>query len=180
MNTSWDTLEGITQTNEQDLQFSKQIDSFTHSGIRKAILLVRYTKFIKRYLKVRQASATPDIMDEYQTMRRQFPRLVEYFQQEMLVLNDQSLYEEEYRHLLDIAQRDDIPLNQYLHQPQTITATSTMATITGDRCCICLTNKSSVILFSCGHKCLCNDCADQQQEQLTRCPLCRQDVMLNQ
>ncbi|CAF1136957.1 unnamed protein product [Adineta steineri] len=181
MHTSWDTLEGITQTNEQDLQFSKQIDSFTHSGIRKAILLVRYTKFIKRYLKVRQASATPDIMDEYQTMRRQFPRLVEYFQQEMLVLNDQSLYEEEYRHLLDIAQRDDIPLNQYLRQPQTTnTATSTMVTTTGDRCCICLTNKSSVILFSCGHKCLCNDCADQQQEQLTRCPLCRQDVMLNQ
>ncbi|CAF1017472.1 unnamed protein product [Adineta steineri] len=125
-------------------------------------------------------------MDEYQTMRRQFPRLVEYFQQEMLVLNDQSLYEEEYRHLLDIAHRDDIPLNQYLRQPQTITArttntaTSAMATATGDRCCICLTNKSSVILFSCGHKCLCNDCSDQQQEQLTRCPLCRQDVIYSQ
>jgi Mg-chelatase subunit ChlD len=197
INTSWDNLEGITQTNEQDLQFSKELDSFTHSGIRKAILLVRYTKFIKRYLKVRQASATPDIMDEYQTMRRQFPRLVEYFHKEMLILNDRSLYEEEYRHLLDIAQKDDIPLNQYLRQPQTITApttntatstivdvvtddTSTMATTTGDRCCICLSNKSSVILFSCGHKCLCNDCADQQQEQLTRCPLCRQDVMHSQ
>lgn len=194
-NTTWDTLEGITQNNEQDLQFSKEIDSFTHSGIRKAILLVRYTKFIKRYLKVRQASATPDIMDEYQAMRRQFPRLVEYFQREMIILNDRSLYEEEYQHLLDIAQKDDIPLNQYLRQPQTIpahttnTASSTIveednlmqhlnlsAVVTGDRCCICLTNKSSVILFSCGHKCLCNDCADQQQEQLTRCPLCRQDV----
>jgi Mg-chelatase subunit ChlD len=125
MNTSWDTLEGITQSNEQDLQFSKEIDSFTHSGIRKAILLVRYTKFIKRYLKVRQASSTPDIMGEYQTMRRQFSRLVEYFQQEMLVLNDRSLYEEEYRHLLDIAQKDDIPLSQYLRQPQTITARTT-------------------------------------------------------
>ncbi|UJR29673.1 hypothetical protein I4U23_017221 [Adineta vaga] len=187
INTSWDTVEGITQSNEQDLQFSKEIDSFTHSGIRKAILLVRYTKFIKRYLKVRQASATPDIMSEYQTMRRQFPRLVEYFQQEILVLNDQSLYEEEYRHLLDIAQKDDIPLSQHLRQPQTITARtmntatpSTMATTTGDRCCICLTNKSSVILFSCGHKCLCNDCADQQEEQLPRCPLCRQDLMYNQ
>jgi hypothetical protein len=127
----------------------------------------------------------------------------------MIVLNDRSLYEEEYQHLLDIAQKDDIPLNQYLRQPQIITTcttntasstileednstheqnlsnvvtddTSTMDTTTGDRCCICLTNTSSVILFSCGHKCLCDDCADQQEEQLTRCPLCRQDVMHSQ
>ena len=108
--------------------------------------------------------------------------IVESFQ----FIYERSLYEEEYQHLLDIAQKDDIPLSQYLRQPQTITAhttntaTSTMATTTGDRCCICLTNKSSVILFSCGHKCLCNDCADQQQEQLTRCPLCRQDVIHSQ
>ncbi|CAF4881330.1 unnamed protein product, partial [Rotaria socialis] len=86
--------------------------SFTHSGIRKSILLVRYTSFMKRYLKLRQASATPDVIDEYQSMRRKYPSLVEYFKKEMTAINDKSLDEEEYKHLTDIAQQDDIPLNE--------------------------------------------------------------------
>ena len=185
INSSWDTPEGVTQRKSDDLEFSKGIDSFTHSGIRKAILLVRYTKFIKRYLRVRQASATPDMLGEYQIMRRQFPRLVEHFQREMTILDDRSLYDEEYRHLLDIARKDDIPLNQHdieeLRQKLSnvvtddeFTSTATVATV--DRCCICLANDSSVILVPCGHKCLCNDCVDQQQEQLTKCPICRQKI----
>ncbi|CAF4961383.1 unnamed protein product, partial [Rotaria magnacalcarata] len=184
INTSWETPQGVTQRKSEDLEFSKGIDSFTHSGIRKAILLVRYTKFIKRYLKVRQASATPDMLGEYQTMRRQFPRLVEHFQREMIILNDQSLYKEEYRHLLDIAQKDDISLNQ--HEIEELrqkfsdivtddTSTAAMATV--DRCCICLAKNSSVVLSPCGHKCLCNDCVDQQQEPLTKCPICRQEIL---
>ena len=99
--TSWDTVSGIRQINEQELEFTDEIDSFTHSGIRKAVLLVRYTTFMKRYLKLRQASATPDIIEEYQSMRRQYPRLVEYFKNEMTIINDKSLDEEEYKHLLD-------------------------------------------------------------------------------
>jgi hypothetical protein len=210
------------------------MNSFTHSGIRKAILLVRYTTFMKRYLKVRQASATPDIIEEYQTMRRQYPRLVEYFHNEMTVLDDKSLNDEEYKHLLDIAQEDDIPLNGNLLPPTTTTTTTFVATTTAapvsikktlpsldvlprrdlqtlakqhsikgnlkteellkklsdimtgdtttvtatgdDVCCICLTNKSSVMLLPCSHKCLCNGCADKQEEKLTKCPICRQDI----
>ena len=145
---------------------------------------MRYTKFIKRYLKVRQASATPDMLGEYQTMRRQFPRLVEHFQREMIILNDRSLYKEEYRHMLDIAQKDDIPLNQHeieeLRQKLSdfvTDDTSTAAMATVDRFCICLAKNSSVILSPCGHKCLCNDCVDQQQEPLTNCPICRQKIL---
>ena len=184
INTSWNTPQGVTQRKSEDLEFSSGIDSFTHSGIRKAILLVRYTKFIKRYLKVRQASITPDMLEEYQTKRRQFPRLVEHFQREMIILNDRSLYKEEYRHMLDIAQKDDIPLNQHeieeLRQrfSDVVTNdTSTAAMATVDRCCICLAKNSSVILSPCGHKCLCNDCVDQQQEPLTKCPICRQKIL---
>lgn len=237
--TSWDTITGIRQVNEQEWQFSNEIDSFTHSGIRKGILLVRYTAFMKRYLKLRQASATPDIIDEYQTMRRQYPRLVEYFHKEMTILNDTSLNDEEYKHLLEIAQEDDIPLNDNLRpatvpteEAATTTATTTNVdapaavvkttmpsleslprrdlqtlakqhsikgnlknealvrklsdvitsetkTTTGtgdDVCCICLTNKSSVILLPCNHRCLCNDCANKQEEKLDKCPMCRQDI----
>jgi hypothetical protein len=237
INTSWDTITGIRQNNKQELEFSNQIDSFSHSGIRKAILLVRYTTFMKRYLKLRQASATTDIIDEYQTMRRQYPRLVEYFNKEITVLDDKSLNDEEYKHLLDIAQEDDIPLNANLLPPPLVAAATTTAapinvdlpvvpkktlpsldglprrdlqtlakqhsikgnlkteelvrklsdiitsdttnpTGTGDDvCCICLTNKSSIILLPCNHKCLCSTCANNQEEKLTKCPICRQDIL---
>jgi hypothetical protein len=234
INTSWDTISGIRQTNEQELQFSNEINSFTHSGIRKAILLVRYTAFMKRYLILRQASATTDIIDEYQTMRRQYPRLVEYFKNEITIIDDKSLNDEEYKHLLDIAQEDDIPLNEnFLPPPPLVAAATTInvdlpvttkktlpsldvlprrdlqtlakqhsikgnlkteelvrklsdiitdnkttaATTGDDVCCICLTSKSSVILLPCNHKCLCNGCADNQEEKLTKCPICRQDIL---
>ena len=136
LRTSWDTVEGIRQVNEQILTFDRQVDSYAHSGIRKGILLVRYTAFMKRYLKVRQASATTDIIDEYQSMRRQYPRLVEYFKREMTALNDTSLNAEEYKHLLEIAQQDDIPLNlDLLIQPPPVppapatTATAAVASV---------------------------------------------------
>lgn len=237
INTSWDTITGIRQTNEQQFEIPDQIDTFTHLGIRKAILLVRYTSFMKRYLKLRQASATTDIIEEYQTMRRQYPCLVEYFNNEMIAINDLSLNNEEYKHLLDIAQQDDIPLNTNLtQQAESTTAITTTeavvnadqpaaavvvektfpslddlsrrdlqtlakkysiksnikneelvrklsgiitgntATATDDTCCICLTNKSSVILLPCYHKCLCNNCENNQKEKLTDCPICRQEI----
>ncbi|CAF0893142.1 unnamed protein product [Adineta ricciae] len=241
INTSWDTISGIRQTDEQEFEFSNTIGSFTHSGIQKAILLTRYTAFMKRYLKLRQASATPEIIDEYQSMRRQFPRLVEYFKNEMTVLNDESLNEEEFKHLLDIAQQDDIPLNESLVLPPPVVTTTAVAAATttvtnnpvtverktlpsldtlprrdlqtlakrhsikgnlktedlltkltdtlankpttsktdgtDDVCCICLTNNSSVILLPCAHQCLCNDCATKQEDELQKCPICRQDIL---
>ncbi len=235
MQTSWDTISGVRQTNETELEFSPEIDSYTHAGIRKAILLVRYTSFIKRYLELRQAASTPATIDEYQSMRRQFSRLVGHFKTEMAILNDPSLDKEEYKHLLEIAQMDDIPLDanvlpappaaaaaaaaavpttppahktiptleniprrdlQTLAKQHSIkgnlkneelirklsdvigSGTTTAATrgTNADVCCICLTNHSSVTLLPCGHTCLCGDCADKQQDQLSKCPLCRQDI----
>ncbi|CAF3413060.1 unnamed protein product [Rotaria sp. Silwood1] len=171
-------------------------------------------------------------------MRRQYPRLVEYFHKEMNIIDDKLLNEEEYKHLLDIAQQDDIPLNESLHPTAPVVATTTTTATTidhpitakktlpsletlprrdlqtlakqhsikgnlkteelvrklsdvitgdaipatttvssGDVCYICLTNNSSVILLPCGHKCLCNDCSNKQEEQLTKCPICQHDIL---
>jgi hypothetical protein len=41
------------------------------------------------------------------------------------------------------------------------------------KCCICLTNNSSVILLPCGHICSCFKCS----RTLLRCPLCRKDIL---
>ena len=56
-------------------------------------------------------------------------------------------------------------------------ASATSTTSKSDVCCICLTNHSTVILLACGHKCLCNDCSNKQEEHLAKCPICRQDIL---
>ncbi|CAF0750751.1 unnamed protein product [Didymodactylos carnosus] len=108
---SWDNTSGLRQTDEQTLQFIP--NNYGNSGIRKAILLVRYTEFIKKYLELRNSDATAsaNILEQYQEMRKKFPKIVEHFKQEMDLIGDPSLNDEEYKHLLDIAKMDDIPLN---------------------------------------------------------------------
>ncbi|CAF4850083.1 unnamed protein product, partial [Rotaria socialis] len=48
----------------------------------------------------------------------------------MTAINDKSLDEEEYKHLTDIAQQDDIPLNESLLTLPPIEATSASASVT--------------------------------------------------
>jgi hypothetical protein len=43
-----------------------------------------------------------------------------------------------------------------------------------DECCVCLSNKKSWIFISCGHMCVCHDCADDIRQSNSECPLCRQ------
>ena len=52
-------------------------------------------------------------------------------------------------------------------------AESTVATAL--QCVICMAKERTHLLFPCGHKCLCVDCADPSV--ITLCPLCRRPVV---
>lgn len=227
--TSWETIEGIRQKQIDELKFSSDIDSFMNVSIRKALLLMSYTRFLKRYLKLRQSSATALVIDEYQSMRRQFPSFVGYFNKEMKAIGDPTIENEEYKHLLEISQQDDIPLNENLKEAPTQQATTTnpvpavdltpsdstlpkiddlsrrelqilakrhnvkgnlkteqlveklkdlvKSTTSNDQCCICLSNRCTVSILPCNHKCLCDDCSTKEDQHIEKCPLCREDLL---
>ena len=48
------------------------------------------------------------------------------------------------------------------------------ASFTTDKCCICLTEKSDIILFPCLHKTVCLQC--EEKGKLTKCPTCRRKI----
>jgi hypothetical protein len=76
MKVTWDDLSGISHTAEQPLSFasfpspyttttstaspSQEVSVFESSGVRKAILLVQYTDFFKKYIDLRAANSTPE------------------------------------------------------------------------------------------------------------------------
>ena len=41
-----------------------------------------------------------------------------------------------------------------------------------DTCVACLEEKTNMIIYSCGHSCLCGECC----EKIDKCPLCREVV----
>ena len=43
-------------------------------------------------------------------------------------------------------------------------------------CIVCMENEHDVILFKCGHYCLCNVCATKIKESSGKCPMCRADI----
>ena len=57
--------------------------------------------------------------------------------------------------------------------PRPFDATSTVATEL--QCVICMAKERTHLLFPCGHKCLCVNCADPAR--ITTCPLCRRPVV---
>jgi len=57
--------------------------------------------------------------------------------------------------------------------PRPFDAASTVATAL--QCVICMDKERTHLLFPCGHKCLCVDCADPAV--ITTCPLCRRLVV---
>ena len=48
------------------------------------------------------------------------------------------------------------------------------SSFTTDKCCICLTEKSDIILFPCLHKTVCLQC--EEKGKLTKCPTCRRKI----
>lgn len=48
------------------------------------------------------------------------------------------------------------------------------------RCCICLDQYSSIVLFPCNHLCLCSECCNLVLKDKKKCPLCRQVISTTQ
>eukprot|EP00092_Neocalanus_flemingeri_P024956 GFUD01027066.1.p2 GENE.GFUD01027066.1~~GFUD01027066.1.p2 ORF type:complete len:126 (-),score=47.03 GFUD01027066.1:409-786(-) len=46
----------------------------------------------------------------------------------------------------------------------------------GTRCTVCLDNPREVLLQSCGHVCMCKDCADRVRKGDNQCPICRKQI----
>jgi hypothetical protein len=209
MKVTWDDLSGVAHKDEQQLNFatftspytttstggSDNVESqFESSGIRKAILLVHYTDFFKKYVDLRGADSTPELIATYQGMRHLYPTVVKHFVAEMGVLNDLSL-QEELTHLMEVAAIDDIPVdkpqinnnNNANNNNATTATTITDAGATVDAkpvknddkpddalCCVCLAEERTVTLLPCAHKCICKKCIPHL---VPTCPLCRTPVI---
>jgi len=221
MKVTWDDMSGVGHSDEQSLNFGafnspyttaatstttstssssstpshvERGNEYESSGVRKAILLVRYTDFFKKYVDLRASDSTPEKVAIFQSMRHLYPVVVRHFCAEMEVLNDSSLHEE-LTHLADIAEIDDIPIDKPLPKinsnennnnnnnnnvtPGQITTTATLAALQIDDkqddvlCVVCLAEERSVTLFPCTHKCICQKCI---QHLVPTCPLCRAPV----
>ena len=46
--------------------------------------------------------------------------------------------------------------------------------IKSEKCCVCLTDPSNIVLTDCGHQCICRTCSDKLTE--LKCPLCRTTI----
>ena len=44
------------------------------------------------------------------------------------------------------------------------------------RCCVCLSEESTIVIIPCGHLCLCNLCGDKFLDNRDKCPICRVKV----
>jgi len=215
MKVTWDDLSGVSHKDDQQLNFSEikspytttsttstgeaaKVESeFASSGVRKAILLVRYTDFFKKYVDLRGADSTPEKIEIFQSMRHLYPTVVRHFRSEMEILNDISL-QEELTYLTEIAEIDDIPIDKPQNKTPTCNATNennnnnnstaaAPAPVTNDGskpvqnderpddtlCCICLAEEKSVTLLPCNHKCICKKCIPHL---VPTCPLCRAPV----
>jgi hypothetical protein len=202
MKVTWDDLSGVSHKDEQQLNFSsitspytttstgaaeseKMESVFESSGIRKAVLLVRYTDFFKKYVTLRGANSSAENIATFQSMRHLYPAVVKYFRSEMEVLNDSSL-QEELTHLVEMAELDDIPIekptpsnNSNNNAPVTNDGVVDSKPVQSDErpddtlCCVCLAVEKSVTLLPCNHKCICKKCL---AHLVPTCPLCRAPV----
>lgn len=41
-------------------------------------------------------------------------------------------------------------------------------------CVICMEQPVEIVLYKCGHACMCNECVKQIRKESQRCPICRQ------
>eukprot|EP00026_Physarum_polycephalum_P005171 Phypoly_transcript_05201.p1 GENE.Phypoly_transcript_05201~~Phypoly_transcript_05201.p1 ORF type:complete len:600 (+),score=119.37 Phypoly_transcript_05201:70-1869(+) len=207
MKVTWDDLSGVSHKDEQQLNFAEirspytttstgenaKLDSeFASSGIRKAVMLVRYTDFFKKYIDLRGADSSADKIEMFQNMRRLYPTVVRHFRSEMEILGDPSL-QEELTYLTEIAEIDDIPIDKPNQTPSSVnnnnnnnnnnnapqvTNDGSKAAQNDERpddtlCCVCLAEEKSVTLLPCNHKCICKKCI---HHLVPTCPLCRAPV----
>jgi len=87
MKVQYDDLQGILQVDKTKLEFGATgTDYFQDSGIRKAILLVRYVDLFHNYLATRQ-----DLTIDH---RKKFKEFLAYFLADKQVIGDDTLKEE--------------------------------------------------------------------------------------
>jgi len=102
------TQNGITKSNNQSIVIPG-VDQFQNPCISKAVLLHYYASFVRKYIDTR-TSSTPEGLQVYLELRKQYPVFASFYQKEMRVIGDQSLLSE-FSMLEQLAKDDDIPLN---------------------------------------------------------------------
>uniref|UniRef100_A0A6A7FZT5 von Willebrand factor type A domain containing protein n=1 Tax=Hirondellea gigas TaxID=1518452 RepID=A0A6A7FZT5_9CRUS len=199
---SWDDVNGVVHEQTMETTFKEATKDemkdegedesvYSVSGIRKAILLVRFTDFTLQYIKCRQMTSSVANLKKFEEVRKAYPKFVNYFKREMIVLKDPGLGTE-YSHLIDDATADDIPVDELTKQekfaledmkiikkpPPSSSSSSTSSAPMGQdqedatTCCVCLTNAKNILLRPCRHVCLCDECAPKVQ----KCPLCSEVI----
>jgi len=185
----WYNMSGLKHSEETALVLPPK--GYQNNSIRKAVLLVDYTDFVKNYLQLRSSESNASTIGQFMEMRRLYPSFVTHFQSEKQVIGDDSLHKE-FTNLLDTAKTDDIPLNSAQtssanpavdptpapspdsnnnnnNAQSSVEVKATGQTKDDDTCCVCLASKKSVVLLPCRHLCLCVTCS----KTLVECPLCR-------
>ena len=77
---------------EENMNLQKDEEYFDNSGIRKALLLVRYVQLLKLWMNYQKKQSDKNtVTEEYKSIVRQF---IEYFQKEMEVIGDKTLEKE--------------------------------------------------------------------------------------
>lgn len=47
-----------------------------------------------------------------------------------------------------------------------------------EECVICMENDNEVVMYPCGHFCMCKSCSDQIIKTTNKCPLCRKQITM--
>jgi len=120
----YETQKGIVRRDKRTFEkFPVEDDPFQDSEVRKAVLLVKYTDFVQRYLEVRNRllnegknNVTTTIGENYykdvvddKNYKEQLRSFILWFQKEMLMIKDQNL-DDELSFLVTIAQSDKVQI----------------------------------------------------------------------
>ena len=77
---------------EENMNLQKDEEYFDNSGIRKALLLVRYVQLLKLWMGYQKKQSEKNtVTEEYKEIIRQF---IEYFKKEMEAIGDETLEKE--------------------------------------------------------------------------------------
>eukprot|EP01130_Rhizamoeba_saxonica_P010724 TRINITY_DN441_c0_g1_i3.p1 TRINITY_DN441_c0_g1~~TRINITY_DN441_c0_g1_i3.p1 ORF type:complete len:526 (-),score=132.58 TRINITY_DN441_c0_g1_i3:189-1766(-) len=157
---NWTTSSGIPNEKQTEVTFTQE-EGFQNDSIRKAIALVHYTDFMQDFIKSRSSGN----LEHYSEMRKKFPVLLEYFRNECLDVGDKTL-KLEYKHLLDMSEEDDIPIDAKLQSPIFENDKRKREEVEAgqpdnkkrkleneeNECCVCLTEKKNVLFNPCKYE----------------------------
>ena len=48
--------------------------------------------------------------------------------------------------------------------------------LVGKDCCVCKAKPAVMLMYSCGHKCVCAECCEVFRKGISKCPLCRRTI----